>query len=297
MKGKHWGWGLWLMGACLGLWSCQAPRTTPPTPGPPLSCLHGQLRPQLAVEDLRAAMRFYSESLGARATSTEADGAVVMVLGDSRFTLTDKDPHLTPPKTLGGTSVGLLLYTDDVQFLVDRAVKVGATVRTAPQRAWWGDHYAQIITPQGHRWGIATRVEAPSAQVLAKRAAAVLQNQPWQHIKAPPATAAIPPGYPALIPVIVADDARQQTEHYRTDWPATAALTIPGPDGTLIHQDLRAAQAIVMVDQRAKGFYPQPPSALGGTSVGLQWCDARLDMDWRRDPFGHMWRGKPAGAP
>ena len=61
-------------------------------------------------------------------------------------------------------------YVDDVDDLYERAVEAGATVLMPLQDCFWGDRYAIIRDPFGHRWSMATRIEDLSPRQLQKRA-------------------------------------------------------------------------------------------------------------------------------
>ncbi len=54
-------------------------------------------------------------------------------IGDSVLMLSDPFPQSTvkPPKELGGTTVGVFLYVEDVDEVVQQAVDAGATVTMA----------------------------------------------------------------------------------------------------------------------------------------------------------------------
>ncbi len=60
------------------------------------------------------------------------------------------------PKTLGGTSVNMFLYVQDVDAAFKRAVSAGAKSVMPPTDMFWGDRYSKLVDPYGHSWGIAT---------------------------------------------------------------------------------------------------------------------------------------------
>ena len=75
------------------------------------------------------------------------------------------------PTTLGGTPVHLLLYVEDVDQVVDRAVKAGGKLTRAVQNQFYGERTGNLTDPFGHSWTIATHVEDVPLEEIKKRAA------------------------------------------------------------------------------------------------------------------------------
>ena len=94
------------------------------------------------------------------------------MVGDSRFFLHDEFPEAGEISPLDGpaTGVKLHLYVDDVDELYERALEAGATVLMPLQDCFWGDRYAIVRDPFGHRWSMATRIEDLSPRQQQKRA-------------------------------------------------------------------------------------------------------------------------------
>ena len=69
----------------------------------------------------------------------------------------EADPKLAGPCAVNGRASTIFqLGVDDVDAAVGRAVTAGATVRTPPQDADWGDRVATIVDPFGHIWALAS---------------------------------------------------------------------------------------------------------------------------------------------
>jgi len=101
-----------------------------------------------------------------------------LLLGDSRFFVVDEFPEsMTAPSTLGGTTITLHLYVQDVDALFDRAVQAGATVLMPAADQFWGDRYGILRDPFGHRWSMASRIEDLSPNKLQDRAKAWARDQ------------------------------------------------------------------------------------------------------------------------
>jgi uncharacterized glyoxalase superfamily protein PhnB len=68
----------------------------------------------------------------------------------------EADPSLPGPCAVAGRASTIFqLCVDDVDATTARAVAAGATVRTPPQDADWGDRVATIVDPFGHIWALA----------------------------------------------------------------------------------------------------------------------------------------------
>ncbi|WP_409495951.1 VOC family protein [Amycolatopsis sp. cmx-11-12] len=134
--------------------------------------------PQLTVADTAAAVRFYTAVFGADELlrNHASDGRVMhceLLVGGGRLLLHDEFPEHGAgrgPIALGGTSVVLHLYVADVDAVFAAALAEGATELMAPQEAFWGDRYAMIEDPFGHRWSVAQRAADPSVAELQERA-------------------------------------------------------------------------------------------------------------------------------
>ena len=132
--------------------------------------------PYLAVDDASAAIDFYERAFGAkeRVRMLGPDGKIghaELEIGDSHVMLSDPFPQFTPrpPKELGGTSVGVFVYVDNVDELVQQAVDAGATLMMEPDDMFWGDRFGSVMDPFGHSWQIATHVEDVPPEEMAKR--------------------------------------------------------------------------------------------------------------------------------
>ena len=79
-----------------------------------------------------------------------------------------------PPKELGGTTAGILLYVEDVDTVVAKATEKGATVTMPVEDMFWGDRFGQVTDPFGHSWQIATHKEDLTEEEMAERAKAAM---------------------------------------------------------------------------------------------------------------------------
>ncbi len=72
-----------------------------------------------------------------------------------------------------GTPVGLHLYVENVDDVVERAVAAGAKVERAVETKFYGDRSGSILDPFGHLWHVATHVEDVSPEEIGRRVAAM----------------------------------------------------------------------------------------------------------------------------
>jgi PhnB protein len=150
----------------------------------PIPDSYRRVTPCLVVRGAANALDFYAEVFGAseRMRFPGPDGSVAhaeIQIGDSVVIVEDEAPQrgTTAPLAGGlpGTPVFQFIYVEDVDATVERAVKLGATLRRAPQDQFYGDRDAFLVDPFGHGWTIASHVEDVSPDELNRRMAALFQ--------------------------------------------------------------------------------------------------------------------------
>jgi PhnB protein len=137
--------------------------------------------PYLAVDDAAEAIEYYRKAFGAeeRVRMETPDGNVghaELAIGDSRVMLSDPFPQATTrsPKELGGTSVSVFMYVEDVDAVVKRAIDAGAKITMEVADQFWGDRFGSVIDPFGHSWSIATHIEDLTPDEIAERGKAAM---------------------------------------------------------------------------------------------------------------------------
>jgi PhnB protein len=137
--------------------------------------------PYLAVEDATEAIEYYTKAFDAkeRVRMETPDGKVghaELEIGDSLVMLSDPFPQAStkPPNELGGTSVSVFMYVEDVDAVVKQAVDAGAMVTMEVADQFWGDRFGSVKDPFGHLWSIATHVEDVPPEEMAERAKAAM---------------------------------------------------------------------------------------------------------------------------
>jgi PhnB protein len=137
--------------------------------------------PYLAVDDAAEAIEYYEKAFGAtERVRIEAPGGKIghaeLEIGDSLVMLSDALPQFStrPPNELGGTSVSVFMYVEDVDAVVKQAIDAGATVTMEIADQFWGDRFGSVQDPFGHLWSIATHVEDVPPEEMAERARAAM---------------------------------------------------------------------------------------------------------------------------
>jgi len=139
--------------------------------------------PYLSIKDAAKAIEFYKRAFGANelfrlvAPSGEIGHAEIKI-GDSQIMLADpcEEGTFRNPQTLGGTSVGLHVYVEDVDTLFARAVDAGAKTVRPVQDQFYGDRTGTLEDPFGHVWFLATHKEEITPEEINKRAAALYKQ-------------------------------------------------------------------------------------------------------------------------
>lgn len=135
------------------------------------------ITPYLVVANASAAIDFYKKAFGAAVLFTMPMGDRIahaeLKIGDSIFMLSDEWPDMgmMGPQSRGGTSVNLMIYTEDVDSMFTRAVQAGATAERPVKNEFYGDRAGTLLDPFGHRWTVATHVEDVSEEEMERRMA------------------------------------------------------------------------------------------------------------------------------
>lgn len=126
----------------------------------------------------------------------------------------------------------------------------------------------------------------------------------------------IPEGFRALTPYLTVKGGEAALDFYRRAFGAEVLSKMPGPDGRLMHAQLRIGDSMLMLSDEFPEFggNPSPLSHSGTVFGGIQLYVSDVDAVWRRaleagakeklplanqfwgdrygkliDPFGHEW--------
>jgi PhnB protein len=145
-------------------------------PVKPIPDGYTSITPYLYIRGASEAIEFYKRSFDAQEVFRLAGphgriGHAELKIGNSVVMLADEHPEasVVGPQTLGGTSVGILLYVENVDEVVARAVAGGARIERPIQNQFYGDRSATLLDPYGHKWTLATHVEDVPPDEMEKR--------------------------------------------------------------------------------------------------------------------------------
>ncbi len=138
---------------------------------------HGTIA-YLVVAGAQQALAFYEQAFDAEEITRMLDpsGKIMHAeirIGEAVVMLSDEMPDwgTQSPATLGGTATSTLIYVENADIIVDRAVTLGATLLRPVQDQFYGDRSGTIRDPFGHHWMFATRIEDLEPEEIERRAA------------------------------------------------------------------------------------------------------------------------------
>jgi PhnB protein len=145
------------------------------------------LTPFLVVQDGAAAIAFYKQVFGAVEDSrlSMPDGKIAhatLTIGSSKLMLCDEFDYspCRSPHSVGGSTVTVHLYTEDVDATFARVVAAGAAVTMAIADTMWGDRLGTVRDPFGHCWSIAThKRDMSESEIKAAFEAALAKPRAW----------------------------------------------------------------------------------------------------------------------
>jgi PhnB protein len=136
------------------------------------------ITPYRVVQDAASAIEFYKNAFGAKEIYRHhgSDGKSIinaeLEIQGSKFFLSDefREGTCKSPESIGGSSIMLYLYTEDVDQLFNQAVSAGAIANMPVTDAFWGDRYGELRDPFGHIWSVATHKKDLSHEEMQKTA-------------------------------------------------------------------------------------------------------------------------------
>jgi PhnB protein len=125
---------------------------------------------------------------------------------------------------------------------------------------------------------------------------------------------AIPKGYHTVTPSLVVGGAARAIDFYRKAFGAEEIMRFPGPDGLIMHAEIRIGDSVIMLMDEMPEQGGKSPKRYGGTPVAFFVYGENVDAAWKRavdagaketmpladqfwgdrtgcleDPFGHKW--------
>lgn len=139
--------------------------------------------PYLMIKGASKAIEFYKRAFGAteifRLSQPNGQiGHAEIKIGDSSLMLADPCERgaFRNPQSLGGSSVALHVYVEDVDRQFAQAVSAGAKEIKPVQDQFYGDRTGTLEDPFGHIWFLATHKEDITSEEINRRAEALFQE-------------------------------------------------------------------------------------------------------------------------
>src|SRR5215471_6153044 len=134
--------------------------------------------PHLIVDNAAQTIDWYKRAFDAEelGRAVGPDGKIMhsmLRIGNSQFFCNDPMGEGKGVKALGGSPVGLWIYTEDADALFNKALRAGGTVAPGPmgqmQDQFWGDRCGTLVDPAGFHWTIATHKEDLTPEEMKQR--------------------------------------------------------------------------------------------------------------------------------
>ncbi len=80
-------------------------------------------------------------------------------------------------KTIGGSPATMYLLTENVDKVVAKAIKLGATAQGPVMDMFWGDRVGNLVDPDGYAWMIGTHMAEPTEKEMAQAMKEMMKSQ------------------------------------------------------------------------------------------------------------------------
>jgi PhnB protein len=146
--------------------------------------LYSAITTMLTVSDVKAATAFYQKAFGftKRGIMNGPDGKAVhaeLTHRGSTLMLGPEMPQMgsRSAKSVGASPSSLYLLTENVDKVVAKALKLGATSKGPVMDMFWGDRTGTVVDPDGYVWMVATHKAEPTPQEMQKRMKEQMNSQ------------------------------------------------------------------------------------------------------------------------
>jgi PhnB protein len=225
------------------------------TPAP----VYATVTAYLCCRNATDAIEFYKNVFGAKETFRLQEpggriGHAELRIGNTELMLADEYPEygVVGPQSLGGSSVTMHLYVDDVDAMAKAAVEAGATLVRPVSDEFYGDRSGRIVDPFGHAWIIATRKEDLPAGEIIRRYDELMRAE------STPKVNPIPPGLHTITPYFQVSDARKLIDFVTRAFGAEEMFRVPMPDGSIIHAEVRIGDSMIEVADAGEQYKAMP---------------------------------------
>ena len=139
----------------------------------------------LTVSDIPKAVSFYQKAFGfaKRGIMNGPDGKPVhaeLTLRGTTLMLGPENEAMgrRSAKSVGVCPATLYIYVENVDKVVEKATKLGASPQGPVMDMFWGDRCGIIVDPDGYSWMVGTHKAEPTAKEMKKGMEAMMKQQP-----------------------------------------------------------------------------------------------------------------------
>jgi PhnB protein len=146
---------------------------------------YGAVSAMLTVSDIPTAVSFYQKAFGfsKRATMNGPDRKPIhaeLTLRGTTLMLGPENDAMgkRTAKNVGASPASLFVYVENVDKVVDKATKLGATSKGPVMDMFWGDRCGTIVDPDGYTWMVGTHKAEPTAKEMKEKMLEMMRQQP-----------------------------------------------------------------------------------------------------------------------
>jgi PhnB protein len=136
---------------------------------------YGAVSAALTVADIPTAASFYQKAFGfaKRGIMNGPDGKPVhaeLTLRGTTLMLGPESPQMgrRTAKDVGASPATLYLYVENVDKIVAKATRLGATSQGPVMDMFWGDRCGTVVDPDGYHWMVGTHKAEPTPKEMKK---------------------------------------------------------------------------------------------------------------------------------
>jgi len=146
---------------------------------------YGAVSAMLTVSDIPTAVSFYQKAFGfsKRATMNGPDRKPIhaeLTLRGTTLMLGPENDAMgkRTARNVGASPASLFVYVENVDKVVDKATKLGATSKGPVMDMFWGDRCGTIVDPDGYTWMVGTHKAEPTAKEMKEKMLEMMRQQP-----------------------------------------------------------------------------------------------------------------------
>ena len=262
----------------------------------------------LVVDDAPRAIEFYKQAFGATELLRLDDpsGNIIhaqIKIGDSPIDIApETGAYNRSPKSLGGSTVPIGLYVEDVDALAERAVTLGAKVIFPIADQFYGDRGGRLQDPFGHMWMVSTHKQDVAPEEMSRRAAEWMREMESALASQPEGA---PAGYHSVTPYLQVKGAAKMIDFLKNAFGAEEIFRVPQGD-QIGHAQLKIEDSMIEVADAVDKYQPNPTAIwlhvkdsdatyARALRAGASSLHEPVDQDYGdreasvKDPFGNYW--------